>query len=475
MNSKSLRFQLLVWYTTLVAIAFAAVSFFIYVAIHQFLLKTLRESVSKRARQIAHVASNASEPLSSTWLRGQIAALYAPETPESNGRFVRVATRGGKILFRSGTPADGSFDPTGIPFDVARKDGFRDHNAARANLLIRTIDVDSPNGAILVEVGAATTPVRDSLRQILLVLCVAGPCLIGIAAVGVYFLIGRALRPVLELAQSAEAITLQNVSEQLPVARSGDEIESLSLALNRMITRIHSAVETNRRFIADASHELRTPLAVLHAELETASSRNHISLDTREMLASHLEEVERPFKIVQGLFAMARFDCGDVQMDLVVFDLSQLAANTADQMCLLAEDKDIELSRTTPGPALVQGDRGRVKQVIVNLLDNAIKYTMPGGSVRIRTQVENGRAILEIRDTGIGISTRDRPLIFERFYRVDAARSREIGGAGLGLSIVKAICAVHSADVTVESAEGLGSRFLVSFPLAMPTEAARTD
>lgn len=472
MNTRSLRFQLLAWYTSLLVVAFTAVGFFLFVAVKQLLLQNLRELLSKRARQIAHITTQTDEALTAAWLRGQIATLYAPETPESNGRFVRVATDTGQILFQSGMPADGSFDPAAIPLLAYKEEGFRFHRAGDQEILIRSARGNPPSGPVIVEVGAATAPVEASAHQLFVALSVTAPCLVAIAAVGAYFLIGRALQPVVRLTQSAEAISAQNLGNKLPVLQTGDELQTLSLALDRMIMRIHDAVENTRRFVADASHELRTPLAVLRGELENVSNKKDLPGEVRDTLASNLEEVDRLSKIVQGLLALSRLDCGEAQAESVVFDLSKVAATTSEQMCLLAEDKNVSFRWDAPTPVFVRGDPARIKQVIVNLVDNAINYTPAGGKVNVRAFAENSHAVFEVADTGVGIPEASIARVFERFYRVDKARSRDVGGAGLGLSIVRSICQAHGAEIKVQSAPGKGSCFQVFLPRAgeMPSE-----
>ena len=178
-----------------------------------------------------------------------------------------------------------------------------------------------------------------------------------------------------------------------------------------------------------------------------------------------LEEVERLAKIVEGLFALSRLDAGEAQAERVRFDLAEMAATTADQMSLLAEDKGIAVSCEAKPGITVEGDRARLKQVVVNLLDNAIKYTPSGGAIHLGVSRENGHALLDVTDNGIGIPGEALPHLFERFFRVDKARSRDQGGAGLGLSIVKSICTANGAVVEVESTPGQGSHFRIRLPL----------
>ena len=316
------------------------------------------------------------------------------------------------------------------------------------------------------ETGAPMDEVQAHLRQWLLLLVSALPVAALIAVAGGSVLVKRALSPVDKIAASSERISSQNLSERLPVPRTGDELERLSVALNHMIERLDEAFQYSRRFVADASHELRTPLTVLRGEIESFVEEPQLSAEWRERLGSALEEVERLANIVEGLFAISRLDAGEAQAEWVRFDLAQLAAGTADQMFLLAEDKKIGLACTAPKGVWVEGDRARLKQVVVNLLDNAIKYTADGGEIAMTVGTIDSKAFLEVTDNGIGIPPEALPRIFDRFFRVDKARSRDLGGAGLGLSIVKSICAAHHGRVEASSTPGQGSRFRVELPLA---------
>jgi heavy metal sensor kinase len=255
------------------------------------------------------------------------------------------------------------------------------------------------------------------------------------------------------------------LSERLPVIRTGDELERLSISLNRMIERLDYAFQHINRFSADASHELRTPLTILQLELEGIAQNHRRDAALGDQIGSALEETHRMSRIVESLLAISRLDAGEVKMDMTCLDLGQLAASTANEMTLLAEEKAIRLTIHAAAGVHVEGDRSRVQQVIVNLIDNAIKYTQEGGKIEISVGRDGNAAVLEVSDNGPGIPPHALPHVFERFYRADKARSRASGGAGLGLSIVKAICAAHSAEVTVSSHEGRGSCFRVELPL----------
>jgi heavy metal sensor kinase len=332
-------------------------------------------------------------------------------------------------------------------------------------MLLAEHAVNLPGDAqYLVEVGAPMDEVQADLRHWLVFLCAVLPIVTAIALGGGYVLVKRALAPVDRISSSAQRISSHNLSERLPITHTGDELERLSVALNLMIERLDEAFQHSRRFVADASHELRTPLTIIRGEIESLVTSPQLKSGWRDRLGSALEEVDRLSSIVEGLFAISRLDAGEAASEWVKFDLAQLAGATADQMALLAEDKKIQVTCAGAIGTWVEGDRARLKQVVVNLLDNAINYTPEGGAVSLTVKPEDDKAVLEVADNGIGIPPELMPRVFDRFFRVDKARSRERGGAGLGLSIVKSICLAHHGHVEVSSEPGRGSRFRVELP-----------
>ncbi len=486
MNTRSLSFRLVTWYASLLALVFLLLGAVTFAAVANYLQVNLRENQTRRARQIADTLlknlSESGEPA----LAASVEALYAPE---ANDRFIRI-TRGsagtdagagtrvrpragaGEVLFQSGEPRDRGFDPAGVPPlpAIPRTDSWRKVQLpGGAALMIAAVGDRAPNGKrYVVEVGASTAPIDATIARLLVVLGAGFPVAMLLAVAGGFFLVRRALAPVDRIAQKAEAITQHSLSERLPVAESGDEIERLSISLNLMISRLEEAVQSSKRFVADASHELRTPLTVLRGELESLMAGRELAPRMRETLGSLLEEVDRLAGVVEGLLALSRLDAGEARSEWVRFDLAELVTTTADQISLLAEDKDITVACEAPRPVIVEGNRSRMKQVVVNLLDNAIKYTPPGGSVRLRVRREEAQAVFEVADSGIGIPSDALPHVFERFFRVERSRTREQGGAGLGLSIVKSICTAHGASVQVESSAERGSCFRIGLPLAGP-------
>jgi heavy metal sensor kinase len=465
-NPRSLRFRLVSFYAALVAVAFVLLGLSMLFGAKQLLEAQRRATSIRRARLIGQ------DLLSKIKTRGADSVIEEIEgglSPEATSRFIRIsAGPSGAVFYLSGRPMDQSFDPATIPplpFPLAAPGSRVVQQKDGQAILIGAAPYTAPDGrAFVVEVGSSTAPIQETLRQFLIALLAGFAGVIAISIAGGWFLVRRALMPVEQMARSAEQITFQNPSLRLPTAPTGDELERLSISLNRMLTRLEESYQQTKRFSADASHELRTPLAIIRGEVENLALVHGVDAESREDFGSVLEEVDRLAKIVENLLALARLDAGEAKGAWAAVDLAQVVNSTAQQMSLLAEDKDIAIQCKASEPAIVDGDRSRLKQVVVNLLDNAVKFTQPGGKVELSCHAINGSVLLEVADSGVGIPEEALGSVFDRFYRVDKARSREQGGAGIGLSIVKSIVTAHGGGVEALHNQPAGSRFVVRLP-----------
>jgi heavy metal sensor kinase len=460
-NPRSLRFRMTAWYAGLLASTLLIVGGSVYVGLQRYLDWTLKKSLATDCQTIGTELLWQIPKQPAGWLAGDINEDYAPEI---NGRFLRITQDGVGTIYLSGAPKSGAFDPARVPLPQEKdKNRMRKVRlAGERTLLIDAMIFTTPDGSrFVVESGTTYDQVEVVLHGLLLIFAVYVPFVISLAVGGGYWLMRRSLRPIDEITRRAEGITSSNLSERLPVIETGDELERLSTALNRMIARLEDAFEHIHRFSADASHELRTPLTVLQLELEGMIENHRANPALTDQMGSALEEAQRMSRIVENLLTISRMDAGEVKMEKAPLDLGELAIATADAMKLIAEEKSIELRTRAAANVGIEGDRTRVQQVIVNLIDNAIKYTQEGGWVEVSVRREGALAVLQVSDNGAGISADALPHVFERFYRADKARSRTLGGAGLGLSIVKAICAAHGAEIKVTSEEGCSSSFRV--------------
>ena len=319
--------------------------------------------------------------------------------------------------------------------------------------------------ANLVQVGTSLEAVQETLRNLRIFLFTAVPSVLILATLLARFLARRALKPISKIIQTARNIGQgQVLSQRIPVFKVQDELGQLALTFNEMMDRLENSFAQMRQFSSDASHELRTPLTVLQGQNELILSKPRDPKEYQEVIISNLEEINYMSKVLEDLFAISKSDENQILLNCKPMDLSVLAEEVCKHAEVLAGDKDIAIIIAFLEPVKINGDEVRLRQMIWNILHNGIKYTQSGGELKVSLLEETGFALLSIQDTGIGIPEKDLTSIFDRFYRVDKARSRDEGGSGLGLSICKHIAEAHKGEIKVESKLGIGSRFKIRIP-----------
>jgi signal transduction histidine kinase len=270
------------------------------------------------------------------------------------------------------------------------------------------------------------------------------------------------------ITSDARSITASNLSGRLAVPVAVDELRRLSETLNQMLDRIETSFKSIRQFTADASHELRAPMTLIHAAADFSLRRDRSREDLRDAMERILKESERTSSLVDDLLFIARSDSDPAAFEHDAIDLSPLLADVAIQARTLAEAKHIEVVSQIPSqPVWMEGDELSIRRLVMTLIDNAVKYTPENGKVFIDLYAEDRLAVIQVRDTGIGIAPEDLPRVFDRFWRADKVRSRDEGGTGLGLSIAKGITERHQGTISVESEPGRGSTFTVRLPLLL--------
>lgn len=318
----------------------------------------------------------------------------------------------------------------------------------------------------IVQVGTSMETVGETLHRFLILLVIAIPIALAVSLAGGWFLAGRALRPVDEITLAAQRIAAGDLSQRLGMPTAQDEIGRLAATFNDMIGRLDASFRQIRQFTSDASHELRTPLTVMKGETDLILRRPRPVDDYKSVLESNLEEIDRMTRIVDELLFLSRADMGEVKMEALPVALEALVEDVHRQARALGHDRNIEVVLGTVTPVVVQGDDLRLRELLLNLVENAMKYSHPGGKVEIALLRERQEARLSITDHGIGIAPSDHNKIFQRFFRTDVARAHTKKGTGLGLAICAWIADLHNGRVEVQSELGQGSTFTVVLPLA---------
>jgi heavy metal sensor kinase len=339
-------------------------------------------------------------------------------------------------------------------------------DAQRGPLRLLTVPVRRGGGPVeIIQVAAPLGRTREALRRYLITLLTLVPVGVGLAGTGGAIVAGRALRPVRAMSRAARKITAEDLSRRLARRGADDEIDHLADTLNAMLAGLEAAFAQARRFSADAAHELRTPLAALKGEIEVALRTARSPEEYRRVLASSLEEVDHLIRLAEDLLVFSRSVAGPgapatpVELEPLLLEVLEAAARRA-------QGTGVSMRAGTLDPATVRGDAAALRRAVLNLVDNAIKYTPAGGRVELSLATADGQARIAVRDTGIGLDPAAAARIFEPFVRLDAARTRDTGGAGLGLALVKAIVTGHGGEVVVESTPGVGSCFTIRLPLA---------
>lgn len=318
----------------------------------------------------------------------------------------------------------------------------------------------------IVQVGTSMESIEETLRRFLILLIIATPVALTVSLAGGWFLAGRALRPVDAITLAAQRIAGGDLSQRLSMSAAPDEIGRLAATFNAMIGRLDASFRQIRQFTSDASHELRTPLTVMKGETELVLRRPRPVDDYRSVLESNLEEIDRMTNIVDELLFLSRADMGEVKMESLPVALESLVEDIHRQATVLGQDRNIEVVLGSVAPAVVLGDELRLRELLLNLVENAVKYSHSGGKVEIALVTDGQQASLSVTDQGIGIAPEDHKRIFDRFFRTDGARNHTKKGTGLGLAICSWIAESHKGRIDVKSEPGHGSLFTVILPLA---------
>jgi heavy metal sensor kinase len=391
----------------------------------------------------------------------ELAELWA------NGAIFEVQGPGGDWIFRSPRFLRSQIS---LPEPPQQGIAFLTTNLGEQQFRIAQQFVPINGNSFRVDAAVPTEPFDQALDNFRLTEKRFLPLLVVLASLLGYWLSGRALAPVNRIIESAESIGVRDLSHRLAVPEAKDELRRLTETVNAMLSRIEQAVDRIQQFTADASHDLRTPLSLIRTNAELALRRPRSESEYRETLEHILGASEETTKLIEALLTLARADLGASQLQFESVGLTTVLRAAAQKAAVLALEKGQIFSEDLSDVSLMLwADQAALERLLLALLDNAMKYTPAGGKVELRSSAEPQFAVIEIVDTGIGISEQDLPRIFDRFFRADQARSREVPGSGLGLSIAHWIVEAHNGTIEVQSKLGEGALFRVRLPLAPET------
>jgi len=325
--------------------------------------------------------------------------------------------------------------------------------------------VVSPSGkTYMLQVGMSLQSRQVALDRFIRLTVWLIPLGLVIAGTSGWFMARRVLRPVQNIARAAKLIEVSHLNQRIPLLGSGDEFDQLALTFNETFARLEHAVGEMKQFTGSIAHELRTPLTALRGEAEIALLHGESPEDFRRVLSSQLEEFQKLTRLIDQLLTLARAEAGEFHLDRVQVLVDPLLKYIVETLTLLADEKGVTLLLKSDPDIIVRGDKEWLERALLNLLDNAIKYTPAGGRVTVHAVKEHSGTRIEIVDTGIGIPPEALPHVFERFYRADPARDKSIEGVGLGLSLVKWIIQEHGGSIEAASIPGNGARFTILLP-----------
>ena len=450
---KSIRTRLTLWYLAIIVVLLLLFSSVAYFMLYYNLYNNLDNSLQSRANElntITVVAPKPNELLLSFNANGALTQEFPSGVIDASklSGLIKQALSGQTAYLTSVTT---------------------DNQGVR---LYATTFLNPFNGQpIVIVVGQLTTEITTVLHTFVYVIVFAMVGVIVLAGLGGLFLANRVLKPVQEITKTAQKIEGSDLSQRIAV-NTDDELGRLASTLNEMIGRLEEAFNRQRQFTADASHELRTPLAIMQAEATLALSKERTSDDYRKSLETISQESDYMSSVIGKLLFLARSDAGKEQLNFEDIELKELITGLSANIEALAQDKGIKFTVDAKEDLTVSGDKVKLRQLFINILENAVRYTPADGNISVSLVEKDSNAVVSISDTGIGIPPEHLSHIFERFYRVDKARARADGGVGLGLAIAKIITESHKGKIEVESEVGKGTTFKISIPLKDTTEPA---
>ena len=468
---SSVSIRLTLWYVGMLGVALTVLSGSIYVFASHSLYDRLDARLGSTLQLVVtSLKSSTAETEPETQ-----ALTRALEGLQFPNRTVAVMDTGGRVLAERSGPGGPRLRLPASPLRPSDKVQFYELHESKPGMddscraAFEGVTVGSSERLYEVIVTQSVEPLEDQMDLLFYVLWAFVPAMLILAGAGGWFLARKSLMPVMAMAECAQRISAESLDQRLPITNPHDEFGRLAAAFNELLARLSSSFARQRQFMADASHELRTPLSVIRTASAVLLEREERSNEEyREALSIVEEQSRRLTRVVENMFTLARSDAGNPELHVTKFYLDELLLEIARAAAVLAAPKGLRLEVGRLPEAQFQGDEGLLRQMIWNLVENAIKYTPQGGGVRIGLEPADGQYVITVSDSGSGIPAEAQPHIFERFYRADPARSRvsggDDGGAGLGLPIARCIAEAHRGHLTLRKSDQSGSTFAVALP-----------
>lgn len=463
MGIKSIRARLTLWYMSLLTLTFIILGGALYGLLTYSLLKEVDNSLKGVARVMAERAQRPARDFFPSDINEVFRRFFGFSPWNPYFKMLDPRDRSGTS---GGSEESGEIGLSEVALENAKR-GLPTYETVegkdRYPLRILTAPIMKRGVPVrLVRVGTSLKNIMETRLRFLVIMAGLLPVGLLLAGLGGWFLARRALSPVDRMAEAAQRISGEHIEERLTETGTDDELDRLAKTLNRMLTRLDQAFQQVRRFSADASHELQTPITSLRGEIEVTLRSPRSAEEYRETLESALEEIDHLQGLVEGLLILARAESGMLKMDSQPIDLAQLAEEVYWRMKVLADERGIVLEMDRVEALSCRGDRDRLRRLLLNLVDNAIKYTGPGGRVSLSIKQREGSLEIRVSDTGRGMAEGELSDIFQPFYRSKTVLSER--GSGLGLSIARSIAIAHGGDISAESTPGEGSTFTVKLP-----------
>src|SRR5262245_78229 len=456
MRRLSIRWRLTLWYAGVLAAVLAAFGLTVYLTLRHQLRERIDEGLHE---ELSDVLSEVRRAESSATLAGWLDRRFGGH----EGFDFQITRADGSRFFANGRLGDRTLP---LPDQLTDEPAFRDaviEDTGRWRVV--SVRASGPDGPLTIQVARSLAGFDHEMAELVTTLLVIWPLTLLVTAGAGYVLARKALGPVDRITQAADRITAEELSRRVEVANPDDELGALAQTLNRMIGRLERSFAEMRQFTADAAHELRTPLAVIRSEAEVALRADRTPDEYRRVIENLLDEATRLGGVADQLLFLCRQDGGLLPPAGEELDAGRLIRDVVENMRVVADEKMVTLTADRVVPCRVVSDGRLVRRVLYNLLDNAIKYTDPGGRVEVTSAADGGSLTVTVSDTGIGIPPEHLSHVFERFYRADPARAGDRPGAGLGLAICRSIVRTLGGSITLKSSPGIGTEVRVVLPL----------